>query len=287
MKFSYSLVRVLLLAGFFSYSPTSFPWGQTGHRVVGHIAQSTLSPATTKKIKLILGGESLARVSIWPDKIKSAPKQYSHTFSWHYTNWPKGQDKYKMKNNQGQLIEAIHNQIKILKKKQSSKKDKAQAIKFLVHLIGDLHQPLHVGNGLDRGGNTCQVLFHKKRTNLHRLWDTGMIDFTQLSYTELANFLKNKPQAPVKLLSQIAILNWARESKNLRKDLYPNEQGKRKNNRQKLPNYCQKDHSLSDDELPQLGYTYSYRFMPIVEKRLLQAGIRLGSLLENIFNSLN
>src|SRR5690606_6045852 len=170
-------------------------------------------------------------------------------------------------------------QLAVLKDPAASKEKKAFALKFIVHLIGDLHMPLHVGNGLDRGGNSCKVLFHGKEFNLHALWDEGMIEFTQLSFTELAQFAtegrKLEDSRSWKLGSPV---DWALESKQLRAQIYPADVvastepiSQRR--------YCRQDVPVTMEEMPKLGYEYSYLFMPVVEKRLFQAGLRLAQLL--------
>jgi hypothetical protein len=258
----------------------SFCWGPTGHRVVGGIAEQHLSKSTLKKVKKILDGHGLARVSTWPDEIKSKPAKYSHTFNWHWTDWPEGQKKYNFKKNSGTLIQSINDQLKTLKNKKAKKEKKAWALKFLTHLIGDLHQPLHVGTGLDRGGNLCEVTFHKQRINLHRLWDERLIEFSKLSYSELVKFI-NIPKIMEKESYQTgSILSWARESKELRSTLYPKESKNAPKSKSSLPSYCQRELKLKDDQLPKLSYAYSYRFLPIIEKRLYQAGVRLAYLIE-------
>jgi len=276
-------MRVLILFVLTFKMQSIFAWGPTGHRVVGEIADNYLKLGTKLKIKKILDGHSLARVSNWPDKIKSDPDTYAHTFRWHYTDWPDGSDQYDPVNNNGSLVVSIKEMLDKIKNKKLKKEDRAFAIKFLVHLVGDLHQPLHVGNGLDRGGNNCKVVFHDEVTNLHRLWDSNLIDFTKLSYKELARFVNVTDKRSIQDYRNGNVLSWAKESKDLRSSLYPEEPvplSKKKNTEQ--PSYCLlMDQDIPEDQLPQLGYKYSYKFMPILENRLLKAGIRLAKLLDD------
>lgn len=271
---------------FMSFTFSAFAWGPTGHRVVGEIAEKRLNFRVKKKLNSLLDGHSLARVSNWPDKIKSEPEKYSHTFRWHYTDWPLSSQQYDFENNSGSLISSINKMIEQMKNKKLPKGDRAFAIKFLVHLIGDLHQPLHVGNGKDRGGNDCKVIFHDEKVNLHSLWDSKMILATRLSFKELTEFVEVASKKEIKKYENGEVLDWARESRDLRPSLYPedlNSLKQKKNSEDTLPSYCQKGKSLTDEELPKLGYKYSYRFLPIVEKRLLQAGVRLAKVLnENL-----
>jgi hypothetical protein len=252
----------------------AFAWGPTGHRVVGMIAERHLEPVVGLKVYKLLKGSSLARVANWPDEIKSDPATYQYTFNWHYTDWKDGDESHDEANSSGKLLTSIREQLLVLKDEKTSDDKKIFALKFLVHLVGDLHQPLHVGNGLDRGGNTCMVLFHNQRTNLHALWDEGLIDFTKLSYTELANFVSHsRTREEIESWRGGEIIEWANESRQLRLSVYPPEQQK----------YCRTGSSVESADMPKLGYEYSYKFMPVLEKRLFQAGLRLGRLLnENL-----
>lgn len=262
-------------------STHALAWGPTGHRVVGEVAQMHLSPKASNKVKKLLKGESLAQASNWPDEIKSDPKNFGYTFKWHYTDWPDSMEKHDETHSSGSLVSSIKEQLKILKDKKATDEKKAFALKFLTHLVGDLHMPLHVGNGLDRGGNYCKVFFHDQKTNLHSLWDEGMINFTKLSFTELARFIQEgKNSKDLKAWMQGDLGAWALESKALRPALYP-EEVKPSKDKLQMPQYCAKD--VSDDKLPKLGYEYSYKFMPVLEQKLLQAGLRLAFLLnENL-----
>ena len=131
---------------------------------------------------------------------------------------------------------------------------------MLIHLIGDIHQPLHVGGGNDRGGNDVKLMWFRAESNLHRIWDSDMIDDTRLSYTELAASLDKPEQAQLAAWRNSNVRDWAHESVMLRNEVY-GFTGTR------------------------LGYEYSYRKFHIVRQRLLQAGIRLAHVLNEIYGS--
>jgi hypothetical protein len=252
-------------------SLNAFAWGPTGHRVVGEVATKFLTAQSLNQVNSILGGQSLARVSNWPDEIKSEPQTYQYTFNWHYTDWGDEVHEHDETTSSGLLLTSIRDQLKILKDPSATPTAKAFALKMVVHLVGDLHMPLHVGNGLDQGGNNCRVYFHNKATNLHALWDEGLIEFTKLSFTEMTNFVSQaRKPADVQSWKTGDLVDWARESKNLRLTIYPKPIDK---------GYCRKELPVADEELPRLAYEYSYQFMPIVEQRLFQAGVRLAVLL--------
>ena len=272
--------NLIFALGFLS-SFNALAWGPTGHRVVGEVAEKFLNVNTLVRVHTILKGQSLARVSTWPDEIKSEPQTYRYTFNWHYTTWlPESHDhsEHTETESTGFLLKSINEQVLVLNDSMASQEKKAFAIKFLVHLIGDVHQPLHVGTANDMGGNNCKVQFHGRVTNLHALWDEGMIEANKLSYTELTSFiLQGLTPEKVFQIKKGTVLSWAEESKKLGPTVYPTEVNPTTESKLLTFNYCQKD--APSELAPKLGYEYSYRFMPIVEQRLLQAGIRLAELL--------
>lgn len=266
-------MRTLLLLVFLLKIDSSWGWGQTGHRAVGEVAWNYLTLDTRIKIKNLVGDATLARVATWPDEIKSEPENYKYTFSWHYTDWPDDSATYNEEQNSGSLIKAIRDQVNTLKNPLAAQENKVFALKFIAHLIGDLHMPLHVGNGLDQGGNLCKVTFMGTPMNLHSVWDEGMIDFTKLSFTELARFAAlNRSNDYINQLTKTDILDWALESKKLRLEIYPTLANG-------TPISCKKDAPTDNGEIPKLSYEYSYKFMPVVERRIFEAGVRLAHIL--------
>jgi hypothetical protein len=274
-------MKTLLLSALL-ISVNAFAWGPTGHRTVGEVAQRNLSTKAELEIFKILKGKTLARVATWPDEIKSEPGKYKYTFYWHYTEWPQDAKEPDETHNSGKLMTALSERLKVLKDPAASAEDKEFSLTFLVHIMGDLHQPLHVGNGLDNGGNNCKVSFQGKAMNLHALWDDGMIDFNKLSFTELAGFVSQGKTAEDRAnILKGSFLDWAQESKNILPSIYPENVKAPKDPMSTLV-YCQK--GVGDADVPKLGYDYSYKFMPIVERRLYEAGLRLASILNQTFS---
>ena len=235
-------------------------WGPTGHRTVGKIAEKHLKKSVKCKIEKILNGESLAFVSTYADEIKS-DRSYSKFYTWHYVNFPFNTDYNDSKKNpKGDLVTGIETCIKILKDKNSSKKDKAFYLKMLVHLIGDLHQPLHVGRAKDKGGNTIQVQWFKKGTNLHRVWDVEMIEEWNMSYIELADNTKTLSKTEIANYQKGSVLDWIYDSQKLAKMVY-----------------------ASAESGDKLRYRYSYDHFGTVRTQLQKGGLRLAKLLNEIF----
>lgn len=235
-------------------------WGKTGHRVVGEIAEKYLDSKAKKAISELLEGHSLAFASNYGDDIKSERK-YDTISPWHYVNFPFG-TRYETypKSEKGDIIQGIDTSIDVLKNKKSSREDKVFYLKMLIHFIGDLHQPLHVGKEEDKGGNDFQVRWFKEGTNLHRLWDSEMIEFYEMSYTELAANADVLSKAEVAALQRGTAIDWMYESRALCEEIYANTEIGEK-----------------------LGYEYMYKYINPLRFQLQKGGIRLARLLNEIF----
>ncbi len=271
-------MKTFMLSALF-ISTSAFAWGPTGHRAVGEIAEKFMEPKALLAARTILQGHTLARVATWPDEIKSEPARYQYTYNWHYTDWADEAHDHDETNSSGKLMGSIDAQIAVVKSPTATREEKEFAIKFIVHLIGDLHMPLHVGNGLDQGGNYCKVTYMGQATNLHALWDEKLIDFTNLSYTELVKFVTaGKTPAQMAAARAGTPLDWARESKAIRATIYPANVIEPQAP-MSIKGYCRKE--VTPEEMPKLSYEYAYKFMPVVEERIFQAGVRLAGLLND------
>lgn len=252
------ILSILLLTIFL---PTSYSWGPTGHRVVGLIAEQHLSKKTLKKVKAVLGTETLAEVSTFMDFIRS-DRKYNHMTPWHYCTIPDGKTYEEAGTpEQGDVIVTIERLISELKSKNFTDYDEAFALKMLVHLVGDIHQPLHVGNGEDRGGNDVKLEYFFSSSNLHRVWDSGIIDQQKYSYSEYADWINHTDEKQVKTWQSATVRQWAAESMTYREQVYNIPENKK------------------------LSYRYNYDNIETVNLRLLQAGVRLAGVLETIYGS--
>src|SRR6187551_2455046 len=166
-------------------------WGKTGHRVVAAIADTQLSGLARAHVREILGpGESLVDAANWPDEMRSDPAIFWQKTStpWHYVTL--NGITYDHAPPEGDALEALDHFAKVLKDPAASLADKQTALRFVIHLVGDLHQPLHAGKCCDRGGNDVKVTWFGKPTNLHAVWDSQLVDEEQLSFSELAEKLE-------------------------------------------------------------------------------------------------
>ncbi|CAL2106046.1 nuclease S1 [Tenacibaculum sp. 190524A02b] len=258
-----TLRNLLLTIGFLTclnVFSNDIVWGPTGHRATGKIAEKHLTKKAKRKIDQLLQGESLAFVSTYADEIKS-DKNYRKFYSWHYVNMPlDGKYETSKKNPKGDLVTGINHCIAILKDKNSSIEEKRFYLKMLVHFMGDLHQPMHIGQKEDKGGNTIQVQWHGKGSNLHRVWDEDILKKWDMSYLELANNAKRLSKEQIKIIQKGNVIDWMYDTHKLTKEVY-----------------------ASAEIGENLRYRYSYIYFPIVRKQLQKGGLRLAKLLNDIF----
>ncbi len=238
-------------------------WGHTGHSIIGKIAANHLNDKARAGVAALLNGESLADVASWADENRGRS-----TASWHFINVENGLsfDEFKNQiNNKVNVYTALVNEENILSDGKASREDRVTALKYIVHFVGDIHQPMHVSRAVDKGGNTIQVRYDGKGTNLHSLWDTKMLEHAGLSEDQMAqNFDKATPQQIAKWQSEPQI-NWAWESYQISSKIYTE---------------TVKSGSTIDD-------AYYAAHLPIVANRIEMAGIRLAAVLNSIFSKTN
>lgn len=240
----------------------SFCWGVTGHRVVAEIAQKHLSTKAKRELKKIIGRENLAMWANWPDFIKSdTTGTWTAASKWHYVNVPGNLSKEEFISKLQSLTgENLYTQIKAmtaqLKDKTLSQEKRQIALRFLIHFVGDLHQPLHVGREADQGGNKISVTWFDKPTNLHAVWDNSLVDFQQYSYTEYAGVLDIATEEEVNTWQQSSLEEWFYDSYTLANKVYA---------------------SVPADG--KLGYKYNYIFQQDLDRQLLKGGVRLAKVI--------
>lgn len=163
----------------FATSP-AYPWGTKGHEIIAAIAEPQLTNTARKRIKEFLPqGTTLADASTWPDK---AGRQIPDMDAYHFINFPKDANTYDQQRDcklRNCIIEAIAWYLQVLKSPDAPRNEKRTALRFVAHLVGDIHQPLHAGFAEDRGGNSVEVRFNGRKENLHSLWDTALVELEQ------------------------------------------------------------------------------------------------------------
>lgn len=258
-------MRILAAAAFIlTLIPApALAWGKIGHRVVGQIAEAHLSSKARAAVKRILGTETMAEASNWPDFMKSDPTPFwQKTASpWHYVTLPGGKTYDQVgAPPEGDAITALDRFSATLRDRKASPEDKRMALRFIIHIVGDLAQPLHNGNGTDRGGNDLKVTWFGKPTNLHSVWDSLLVDNEQLSFSEMATWLNARiTPADVKAWSSADPKVWMADSVIVRDQVYP---------------------PVSDVSL---GYSYVYQNTPRMERQLEKGGVRLAAYFNSVF----
>lgn len=233
----------------------SFAWGKKGHALVAEVAFNYLDENTKKIVLQYLDGMTIEEAANWMDEIKS-DHSYDYMKPLHYINADKGQN--IAQNDGSNIIGTLTQTIKDLKNYKSLSKEEVKTkICILFHLIGDLHQPLHVGYGEDKGGNSFQINFNDKGTNLHSFYDSGIIEYKGLT---LQQCLKSKTYTKQELaqIEKIDVIGWANQSRSFLDTVYSTN-----------------GHKVDE--------AYVDKNYLIIQEQILDAGIRLSSALKDIF----
>ncbi|UGB37590.1 S1/P1 nuclease [Frateuria soli] len=251
---------VVLLAGFLLL-PEAHAWGPDGHRIVAEIAQRHLDPAAEAQVARLLAGHAdrLAEVANWADDIQDDPAQqalWKATRSLHYINFRGPDCAYQPPRDcrDGRCVVAgLAHYVAVLGDPGQSVEARREALEFVVHFVGDVHQPLHAGYRPDKGGNTYQVRFQGRGSNLHRVWDSGMLRTRGLDWQDYARWLDAGGPAGLPPVADAPFATWAEESCRLSRDVYPPGHG--------------------------IDAPYVEAELPLAERRLREAGRRLAALL--------
>lgn len=263
MKKILATFAVLLFFGMHNHV---FAWGKTGHRIIAEIAERHLTSKTKRNIQKISGKQSLAYWADWSDFIKSDPELNRTTSSWHYLNFPE-----KLNREQFDSVlyassdEFLYKRTKLIINQLKNRKDdpkevQQQNLYFLIHLMGDLHQPLHVGREEDLGGNKLEIKWFNNTTNIHSFWDTKFVEFQEYSYSEYAHILDFHSKKDNAMMASGELEDWFYDSYKKVEFIYDNV--KKGDN---------------------LRYEYDYKHKAILEEQLLKGGLRLAKVLNKIF----
>lgn len=261
--------RLLCLATGIFCVLTCFGWGQKGHDVTAAIAEAHLTPEAEAMVSDLLDGKTMVYWANWLDNASYSP-ELRYTKTWHYKNVNEGVRYEEMGvNPSGDAVTALKSRMEILSDSTASREDKALALKILIHVMGDLHQPMHLGHATDLGGNRTKVKFFDRDTNLHSVWDTSLPDAVhKWSYTEWVNQLDrlgpDREKAVIfpeeytlgEVYTPKLIDVWAKETVGVADKVY-----------KKMP------------EKTKIMYDEIAWSAPIIEDQLLAAGLRLAFLL--------
>ncbi|MGN6419955.1 MAG: S1/P1 nuclease [Pseudobacter sp.] len=259
------IMRKLLLAAILFYIPLhSMAWGVLGHRIVAEIADSYLTNKARRQIQRILGSESMAMCSNWADFIKS-DSNYNYLSNWHYINLREGLAEADIEAHlkQDTSVNAYTKMnwlVQELGNKALPADQQLLYLRLLIHIVGDLHQPMHVGRLEDLGGNRIRLSWFNSSTNLHAVWDEKLVEFQQLSYTEYVSAINHTTKAQRKAWQAEPPSSWVINSYNIAQKLYA---------------------GVTPDQ--KLSYRYNFDHVQILNDQLLKGGVHLAGLLNNIF----
>jgi hypothetical protein len=252
----------LLLATALAVSPHPPPapaifWYDLGHRIVADIAERRLTPATAHAVRDILGGQRLSDAAVWADDIKAYRRDANPL---HYVNIPLKATSYDSARDCGHgkcIIAAIASDRQVLANNMASPLDRAEALRFLIHFMGDLHQPLHVADAGDRGGNQRLVWLDGDSMNLHQVWDGELLRHRGLNEaTYLPRLERTMDTMNLALLERGTVVDWAMEGHRIAAE-----------HAYKLP---------SDGRI---AAAYVRDAQPIIDRALIAAGVRLAKVL--------
>lgn len=252
-----SLVLILL-----SFTLVVGAWDAVGHRIVTEIAYRNLTKKAVRQVDKVLGTRGIVYYSSWADEIKS-DTIYPDSYDWHFQNLRAGMTRddleYLWLNPATEgihLLYALDSLTSLLRED----KNNADALKFVVHLMGDMFQPMHLGHPEDKGGNRVQVRWFGRGTNLHSLWDRWMIENTQYTYSEYTQYLIEKYRSQDKELRNIPLFDCLCLTYGRQQRIYEWQEKGDNNN-----------------------YHYAYNFRHDLDMSLYTAGIKLAQVLNGLY----
>ncbi len=238
-------------------------WFELGHRVVARIAEGRLTPQAAAAVRDLLAGESMADASVWADEIRGRRRE---TASQHFVNIPLAVTQYDSTTQcpgGACIIAAIESDRRLLADPAATENQRAEALRFLIHFIGDLHQPLHVSDHGDRGGNDLQVQFFGTPDNLHKVWDGELIERAGLDENAYFDRLQRQMNSlPLDSLSGGTVIDWAMEG-----------------------------HRIAAEQVYRLPVggniadQYENAELPVVDLAIIKAGVRLARVLNEALAS--
>jgi len=258
-----SRVRVLVvLLTAVSWPRPCLAWGHEGHQIIALIAEHDMTDSAKAKATALLDGSGIDVIASWADDYRT---QHRETAPWHYIDCPLAEPKIDMARDcpHGDCVVAKTEEFRgVLRDPAATKAAKAEALKFVVHFVGDLHQPLHDEDNGDKGGNTRYVVFERHPDNLHWVWDTGLLEHINRNPAALAAELESRitPQDQAEW-QKGSIEDWAMEGHRLAQTIaYRN---------------------LTNENPDPITPEYERQAEPVIELQLEKAGVRLAHLLND------
>jgi len=261
--------KFLVLAVGFAFCLPAGAWGPEGHRIIGELAAKLLTPAARSRVAVILEpGNTLASVSNWADDVR---QERPETAPWHYIDIPIRKPSLNMARDcpkRDCVIAKIEDFQQILQDSSGTTQSQREALMFLTHFIEDLHQPLHCSDNKDRGGNDVAVEFLGVPTNLHSLWDSGLVARMGPEDQLLQSLSRELTRSAVARLSGGSVRDWAEESHRIAQSIVYG----------RLPSA----RSASKESAIRLGEAYERAADPVIRLQLERAAARLAKTLNTL-----
>jgi len=232
-----------------------------GHRIVADIAYQNLTKKARLQVDNVLGKHGIIFEATWADEVRS-DKKYAYSYKWHFQNLRDSltsNDLKQLLDNPKSQGEHLFFAIDTLKQRLQTDKKDAEALKFLVHFVADLHQPMHLGRLQDLGGNKVSTNWFGKTINLHSLWDSYIIESNKMSYSEYSRYLQDKFEPSKAAIKKYSVLQSVEASYAIRTQIY------------------QYDYSNTNN------YHYVYFFAEKQDEMLYRGGIQLANILNTIY----
>ncbi len=249
-------------------APPAHAWGPVGHWIVATIAERLLTDGAARQVRALLaadGSATLADVASWADKVRETRRE---TGPWHFVDIPlsaPGYDAARDCPGNDCVVEQIAQFRQVLADSKADQRFKVEALKWIVHLVGDLHQPLHCTDDHDRGGNDLRLRFFGRATNLHAVWDHGVIDHMRPADRLAATLVMSIKADETKAWPEGTAALWATEAHVVGQRIAYG--------------------ALTTRDHPEIGQNYQAIAAPAVELQLKRAGVRLASVLNAAFGS--
>lgn len=262
MKNTSSFLKVLpFLAILIMLAEPAFGWGKKGHDITCEIAQRHLTARAKKKITKVLDGKSIVYWANWMDNASHSP-EYAYTKTWHYKNIDADETfESAPVHPKGDVVTAINAQVQALRSGSLSHEEEALALVMLVHLVGDLHCPMHMGHRSDSGGNKWQVRYFNSGKNLHSVWDSDLLEGAhKWSYSEWADNVDILGRKEVLKTVSGSVEEWGAETAAIARDVY-----------ERTPAGT----NIAYDEIA--------TWAPTIETQVLRGGLRLAAILNSIY----
>lgn len=259
--FTMKLNRHFLAFGFFFMAFSVAAYDVVGHRIIADIAYSNLTPVARRKVDKVLGIKGMVYQAAWADEVRSDNK-YAYSYPWHYQNLADNMtttDLKKLLDNPASEGEHLFYALGQLTARLKKDRSDTEALKFLVHFIGDLHQPMHLGLESDKGGNRLEMSWFGRKTNLHSVWDGSIVESRKMSYTEYSRYLQDTFDQ--------------RKADYLKADLLQSVEA----------TYAVRNAIYSYDMSNTNNYNYIHFFAANADVLLYRAGIQLANVLNGIY----